>query len=288
MSKETDGIVAKHANSGLGGHVTSITSSAPGRAVGTYHERKATPSATDKIGKGLAVDFGDDTGDTKTASKMAIFNLFAQDSASLAELFHSHADFYVKNGRRYPIADLDRGVYNDHFDHIHVAVAKGTVLASAPLNNTKANAVVVPTTVSEDNVPAFNTVMDADYTPTLNGSWRVEWGGGVITSGDAAFFGSMGGQQNPHGFVSIARTASGKGHWLLAEDGGIYAFGDAQFYGSYWNIPEKDRQGVRSFVSVKRISYADGEGYRIMGTDGSWYDFSPQRAAELRAKGTLG
>lgn len=269
MSRETDSIVAKHKASRLGGHVTSITSSAPGRASGTYHERRGSPSPSDKVGKGLAVDFGDDSGNKATPTKLAIFNLFAQDSSKLAELFYAFADFYVKNGIRYPIANLDRSIWLDHRDHCHVAVSKGVYLPSAVASVVKEPVAIIPARVPEDGMPIPTSPTDAALTPSGAGAWRVQWDGGVITSGDAQFHGSMGGKQNPFGFVSIAPTITGRGYWLLAEDGGVYSFGDAEHLGSYWSIAEKDRQGIRSFVSI--TAHADGDGWCILGTDGSWW-----------------
>lgn len=133
MSKETDAIVARHKASGVGGRVTSITSDAPGRKDGTYHQRWGTPSPKDKDGKGLAVDFGDDTGDVATATKLAIFNLFAQESSKLAELFYSHAPFFVKHGVRKPIAQFNREDFARHKNHVHVAVARGMLLPLPPV-----------------------------------------------------------------------------------------------------------------------------------------------------------
>jgi hypothetical protein len=55
--------------------------------------------------------------------------------------------------------------------------------------------------------------------------------GGVFSYGDAAFYGSMGGEPLNAPIVSAAATPSGEGYWLLAADGGVFCFGDAGFFG---------------------------------------------------------
>ena len=53
--------------------------------------------------------------------------------------------------------------------------------------------------------------------------------GGVFNFGDAAFYGSMGGQHLNPPVVGIATTPDGQGYWLVASDGGVFSFGDAEF-----------------------------------------------------------
>ncbi|WP_144836035.1 hypothetical protein [Kocuria rosea] len=183
MSKETDAIVARHKASGVGGRVTSITSSAPGRKDGTYHQRWGTPSAKDKAGKGLAVDFGDDTGDAATPTKLAIFKLFAQESPKLAELFYSHAPYFVKHGVKKPISQFNREDFARHKNHVHVAVSKGVSLTVPTPTLSAASSKEPPM-----SKPVF---IDACSTPDLGGSWRLEPNGGVWTHGNAQFFGAF-------------------------------------------------------------------------------------------------
>ncbi len=61
--------------------------------------------------------------------------------------------------------------------------------------------------------------------------------GGVFTFGDAAFYGSMGGQHLNSPITGIVGTPDGKGYWEVAADGGIFVFGDATFYGSMGGKP---------------------------------------------------
>ncbi len=61
--------------------------------------------------------------------------------------------------------------------------------------------------------------------------------GGIFAFGDAAFYGSMGGQPLDQPIVGIAATPDGHGYWEVASDGGIFAFGDAPFSGSMGGRP---------------------------------------------------
>ncbi len=56
--------------------------------------------------------------------------------------------------------------------------------------------------------------------------------GGIFAVGDAAFYGSMGGQHLNRPIVSLVPASDGTGYWEVASDGGIFAFADAPFYGS--------------------------------------------------------
>ena len=69
-------------------------------------------------------------------------------------------------------------------------------------------------------------------TPDGKGYWEVASDGGIFAFGDAAFEGSMGGQNLNAPLVGMAATPDGKGYWEVASDGGIFAFGDAAFEGS--------------------------------------------------------
>ncbi len=73
-------------------------------------------------------------------------------------------------------------------------------------------------------------------------------------SGDAAFFGSMGGRKLYAPIVALAATADGRGYWEVSSDGGVFAFGDARFYGSLGGSPI---DGSMMGMAVT----ADGKGY---------------------------
>jgi hypothetical protein len=71
-------------------------------------------------------------------------------------------------------------------------------------------------------------------TPSGNGTWEAGMDGGVITSGDAKFYGSVpsinGTLKAP--VTAMAATPDGLGYWLVGGDGAVFSFGDAHFFGS--------------------------------------------------------
>jgi hypothetical protein len=77
------------------------------------------------------------------------------------------------------------------------------------------------------------TLVATAVTPSGNGTWQAGSDGGVITSGDATFYGSVPGEsvvlEAP--VTAIASTPDGHGYWLLGANGSIYNFGDAGFFG---------------------------------------------------------
>jgi hypothetical protein len=73
-------------------------------------------------------------------------------------------------------------------------------------------------------------------TPTGQGYWLVASDGGIFSFGDAAFYGSVGGNPAVKPVVGMAATPSGQGYWLAGSDGGIFSFGDATFFGSAGNL----------------------------------------------------
>jgi len=88
-----------------------------------------------------------------------------------------------------------------------------------------------PTTGLLNLAPAAPIVGIA-ATPDNGGYWLAGADGGVVTFGDAGFYGSAGALHLVEPVVAIASTPDGKGYWLLAADGGVFTFGDAGFYGS--------------------------------------------------------
>jgi hypothetical protein len=71
-------------------------------------------------------------------------------------------------------------------------------------------------------------------TSDCHGYWLVGRGGGVLSFGDAVFYGSLpaAGIKPRAAIVSIAATPSGHGYWLAGADGGVFAFPDATYLGS--------------------------------------------------------
>ena len=69
---------------------------------------------------------------------------------------------------------------------------------------------------------------------TAGGAWQVGLDGGVMTSGNAPFLGSLPGigVRPAAPITGIAATPDARGYWLLGSDGGVFSFGDAGFHGS--------------------------------------------------------
>jgi hypothetical protein len=74
-------------------------------------------------------------------------------------------------------------------------------------------------------------------TPDGRGYWLVGSDGGILTYGDAGFFGSAGGLHLSAPVVGMAATQGGGGYWLLGADGGIFTYGDARFSGAAAGAP---------------------------------------------------
>ncbi len=107
-------------------------------------------------------------------------------------------------------------------------------------------------------------------TPTGNGYWLSQAGGGVYSYGNAAFYGSLPGLRiTPAApIVAMATTPDGRGYWLAGADGGVFAFGDARFYGSLAT------QGVApTGPIVSMAAMPNGKGYWLLGADGGVFAF---------------
>ena len=103
-------------------------------------------------------------------------------------------------------------------------------------------------------------------TATGRGYWIVASDGGVFSFGDAAFYGSMGGQPLNKPIVGMAARPQGNGYWLVASDGGIFCFGAAGFYGSMGGQPLN--QPIVGMAVTQ-----SGNGYWLMGKDGGIFCF---------------
>ncbi|MEA2592565.1 MAG: hypothetical protein QOD62_2396 [Actinomycetota bacterium] len=90
----------------------------------------------------------------------------------------------------------------------------------------------VPLLGSTASTKLNKPIVGAAATPTGEGYWLVASDGGIFSFGDAAFYGSVGGNPAVKPVVGIAATPSGLGYWLAGSDGGIFSFGDATFFGS--------------------------------------------------------
>jgi hypothetical protein len=102
-------------------------------------------------------------------------------------------------------------------------------------------------------------------TPTGKGYWRVAADGGVLTAGDAHFYGSA--SRYAHApVVAIASTRSGHGYWLTDSSGAVFAFGDAAFHGSMGG------QHLNRPV-VGMAATPNGSGYWLVASDGGIFAF---------------
>ncbi|MCU1457291.1 MAG: Esterase, partial [Actinomycetia bacterium] len=112
----------------------------------------------------------------------------------------------------------------------------------------------------------FDGTVGAWATNSGHGTWLGLANGGVITEGDAGFYGSMGGTKLNRPMVGIAATPTGRGYWMVAGDGGIFTFGDAQYFGGLGAI--KLDQPI-----VAMASTPTGRGYTLFASDGGVFAF---------------
>jgi hypothetical protein len=106
----------------------------------------------------------------------------------------------------------------------------------------------------------------AGPTRSGHGYREVTSGGGVVTFGDAASYGSAGSTLLNGLIVGTASTPDGKGYWLVASDGGVFAYGDAAFYGSMGGRP-------LSRPIVGMAATPDGTGYWLVASDGGVFAY---------------
>jgi hypothetical protein len=103
-------------------------------------------------------------------------------------------------------------------------------------------------------------------TPDGHGYWLVGADGGVLSFGDAHYYGSTGGKPRHSPIVGIAATPDGGGYWLVGSDGSVLSFGDAHYYGSTGGKP------LHAPI-VGMAPTVDGHGYWLVGSDGAVFSF---------------
>ena len=81
--------------------------------------------------------------------------------------------------------------------------------------------------------PLSATMVGTAVTPSGNGAWQVGADGGVITWGDAGYYGSLPGESVVPAapITAIAGNPDGHGYWLLGANGNVFSFGSSHFYG---------------------------------------------------------
>jgi uncharacterized protein YkwD len=144
-----------------------------------------------------------------------------------------------------------------------IAVA-GTVAvapSATPATSTRTNA-----SVTSRAAALAAPVIGIAATPTGKGYWRVATDGGVLTAGDARFFGSA--ANKPHStVVAIASTPSGNGYMIVDAKGKVFAFGDAVWRGDMRN---KALNKPVVGMALRR----DGKGYWLVASDGGIFSFN--------------
>ncbi len=103
-------------------------------------------------------------------------------------------------------------------------------------------------------------------TPTGKGYWRVAADGGVLTAGDARFYGSASGRAHAP-IVAIVATRSGNGYWLTDRVGEVFTFGDAKYHGSMAGHP-------LNLPIVGMAATPSGSGYWLVASDGGIFSYN--------------
>lgn len=115
-SLEVRHLISYISRSGVPFRVTDVNT--PGvHTSGSYHYRSGTD------GLGLAVDLAEPQPSAGTPGLLKIFAAFGAVEKLLAELIYSGAPYNIKNGVRVP-----RYAVDTHWNHVHVAVPKWTLL----------------------------------------------------------------------------------------------------------------------------------------------------------------
>lgn len=135
MTPELTHLTEHMAESGLAAHLTS--GQRPARFIGdlSYHRL------------GLAADFAGPTPwnlPKVNPTLLSIWEYWMGIAGSLRELIYSGAPFWISKGKVLPISTLPADLRNQHWNHVHVAVAPGW---------RKPIGVVVPETPAETNEP---------------------------------------------------------------------------------------------------------------------------------------
>lgn len=86
---------------------------------GSYHCKPGTG------GSGLAIDLAGPSTGAVSSELLPIFATFSVVESRLAELYYSGAPYGIRNGKRITI---EKSIRDTHWNHVHVAVPKGTVL----------------------------------------------------------------------------------------------------------------------------------------------------------------
>ncbi len=186
---------------------------------------------------------------------LRIWEAFDRVGPQLAELYHSGAPHYWKNGVRHPISQMAGAITKGHHNHVHVGVRKGTFLqwTGPPLNKPEV----------EDDMPEYLI-----FPSPTGGYWALQTiDGGVGAYGGAPFFGSLPGIKVTPNARPVCLTPFGqdglvKGYWITCEDGGVFPFGAAPFLGAYAGHPEWHTPGAKVVGLTQTDGYDTGRPVR--------------------------
>lgn len=160
ISLEAQSIVGYVESTGLPHRITSVYRP---KSIGSYHAAKGT------AGDSLAVDLAaPQAGVTPvTVVQMtAIYRAFLDQSAQLAELIFNGPGITtaVKNGRRVDGPTVYAVVWDDHRNHVHVAVPRGTFLTplSHPLRTMEALMADDPNLPNITGPVSFHPIFNAE------------------------------------------------------------------------------------------------------------------------------
>ena len=106
------------------------------------------------------------------------------------------------------------------------------------------------------------------------GYWLAARDGGIF-SFHRSFYGSTGSIRLNQPIVGMAPSHDDGGYWLAAADGGVFGFGDAGYQGSLPN------RGIRSDKVVAIVGDPATNGYDLIGSDGSVWDFNTPQFGDL-------
>lgn len=191
LSLEVQSLIAYLAKTGVSHRVTAIL----GRYISpsnpcSPHVATSNHCAAGTGGQGLAIDVAEPTASYNSPGLLAIFAAFGPVESRLSELIYSGAPYSIKDGRRVPRYAVDA-----HWNHVHVAVPRGTLLV--PIQKPIPDNEGVTTAVPDPNAPP-------DYDLT-----------GTPCSISAVF--------DSNGNV--------KGYYVLTDDGSIAALGNIPYLG---------------------------------------------------------
>jgi uncharacterized protein YkwD len=150
--------------------------------------------------------------------------------------------------------------------------AGGLSAAAAPAAAPLLAVQSINATLSSSSKALAAPVIGVVATPSGRGYWRVATDGGVLTAGDAGYYGSAAGK--PHDtIVGMAATPDGRGYWLVDRRGAVFHFGDAGNHGSM-----AGRALAHPIVGM--AATPSGTGYWLVASDGGIFAFhAPYRGS---------